>query len=726
MKTHHLLAAAAPLALVVPSLAFAETASNTEASAEVSYDEQIFVTGSPLQTKESEVLVGASVLDGDDLQRRVAASIGETLRQEPGISSTFFGAGASRPIVRGQGGDRVRVLDNGIGSIDASSSSPDHAVAVEPAAAERIEIVRGASVLRYGSSGAGGVINVIDGRIPTEVPEGNIDLAFRAGATTVDDGEDVAGSLTAAIAEIGSFDVVVHLDGSYRNAHDYDIPGYAESARFRAMEEDEHHDDEDDHEDEDEHEEEDKDTLSNSSVDALTASGGISFIGENAFFGASFKTTESTYGIPGGHGHHGHEGEEHDDDDDDDHEDEDEHHDEHGEEEGEGVFIDLTQHRYDFKGGVTLNSSFIEALTFDAGYADYKHTEFEAPGEAGTVFRNEGWEARFEAIQRAHGNFHGAWGLHLRNRDFSAVGEEAFVPPTETNQWAVYSFQEWQSETTQVQGALRFERTEHDNTTDQITRDFDAVSVSVGGGYRVTPDVRISGSVFRTERAPTSDELFANGPHLATDQFEVGDVNLDKEISTGVEAILQWNLPIVSLTATAFYTDFEDYIYENETGEEEDELPVFVFTAADATFQGFELEGSADIGQIGKFDLSADAVVDFVDASVDVTGNDNLPRIPPLGFSAGVEADSDRFNTRLEVEYAAEQDDTSEFELPTDSHTLLHAYVSWYPAGKDSGLSFDLQGLNLTDEEARLHTSFLKDRVPLPGRNFRFNVRYTY
>jgi len=207
--------------LYLPATAFAQDV-----------EDEIIVTGSPLTRSVNEAITGLSVLTGDELDLRLAGTIGETLKTEPGVSSTFFGAGASRPIIRGQGGDRVRVLTNGVGSIDASSASPDHAVAAEPAQAERIEVVRGASLLRYGSSGSGGIVNVIDGRIPTEVPEDGIDGALRVGGSTVDNGFEAAGSV-----DIGAGNLVLHLDGTYRDSGNYDIPGFAESALFRELEE---------------------------------------------------------------------------------------------------------------------------------------------------------------------------------------------------------------------------------------------------------------------------------------------------------------------------------------------------------------------------------------------------------------------------------------------------------------------------------------------------------
>ena len=269
--------------------------------------DEIIVTGSPLTRSVDEAITGVSVLSGEELSNRLAGTIGETLKSEPGVSSTFFGAGASRPIIRGQGGDRVRVLTNGIGSIDASSASPDHAVAAEPAQAERIEVLRGASLLRYGSSGSGGIINVIDGRIPTEKPEDGVDGAVRIGASSVDNGREAAGSV-----DFGAGNLVFHFDGTFKKTDNYRIPGFAESARFRALEEEEeHHDEDEDHdedgyeEDEHGHEEEEEafGRLENSQTKSTALTGGASYIGERGFIGFALHKFDSDYGIPGGHGH---------------------------------------------------------------------------------------------------------------------------------------------------------------------------------------------------------------------------------------------------------------------------------------------------------------------------------------------------------------------------------------------------------------------------------------
>ena len=645
--------------------------------------DEIIVTGSPLSRSVDEAITGTSILTGDELANRLASTIGETLKSEPGVSSTFFGAGASRPIVRGQGGDRVRVLNNGIGSIDASSASPDHAVATEPAQAERIEVLRGATVLRFGSSGSGGIVNVIDGRIPDTMPEGQFDGALRIGGSSVDNGREIAAALDTPL----SSNLVLHLDGTFKQSDDYAIPALAESDRLIALEGEEHK----------EHDDEITGKLENSAVKTKSITGGLSYIGSRGYFGAALHRYESDYGIPGGHAHE-----------------EEEHHDEVE----AGVTIGLRQTRFDLNGSLELDG-FIEKIQLFGGYADYTHTEFEEPGIVGTVFTNEGYEARAEAIQRERGAWSAAYGGQIRNRDFSAVGEEAFVPPTNSKQIGIYTFQKTEIGNIHLEAAARFENTKHTVLGSTTQRSFDAISLSAGGDVHLSDAFRLGGTVFRTERTPTTEELFSNGPHLATNQFERGNSALGKETSTGIEAALRYRNEGRFFTANVFYTDYDDFIFEVETGEEEDGLSVFQFTAADASFKGFELHGGTDIGTIGEFDIKADALAEYVRAQTD-TGN--LPRIPPFSVLAGLEAESDLFFLRAELDYAAAQNTITPLEIPTDSYTLVNLFGTWKTPMEAQDVRISVSVLNLFNKDARQHTSFLKDVVPLPGRNFRVSL----
>ncbi|MEM8985921.1 MAG: TonB-dependent receptor [Pseudomonadota bacterium] len=663
--------------------------------------DEVIVTATPLDKTAAEIVGGVTVLTGDDLQRNLAASIGETLRGEPGVSSTFFGPGASRPVIRGLGGARIRVLDAGIGSIDASSTSVDHAVAVDPALAERIEVVRGTGMLRYGSSAAGGVVNVFDGRIPNAVPEGGIDLAGRYARTTVDEGDEAAGAITLDLGEYNGVNIVVHGDGVWRETDDYDIPGFSESAAFIAAEEAEEGDDDE------EGEEEAFGVVENSDIRTVGFSGGFSFIFNNGFIGFSGKRFETDYGIPGGH-EHAHEEEEGEDEE------------EEGEEE---VRIDLEQTRYDMMGEFETDIAIFSKATFRVGYADYEHKEFEGPGEVGTVFSNEGWEGRFELIERENNGWGGALGFQFQLRDFAAIGEEAFVPPTETTSYGVFYVKQYKTGPWGFDVGARYENTKHDVSATPVERDFNTFSVSADALYQFNEVLSAGATVFRTERAPSTEELFSNGPHLATNQFEIGDPDLDKEIAIGVEGSVKASTERFSGAFNVFYTSYEDFIYETATGAEEDELPVFAFLAADATFRGFEVEAAALAAQTGPFDIVVDGQLSYVRATQDGAGDEDLPRIPPLSGIVGFEATSTFFDVRAEAEIVGEQDDVSSFELPTDGYELYNLYATVRPFKEAPGVALEFSGLNLADEEARQHVSFLKDLLPLPGRNYRIAIR---
>lgn len=705
MNRNRLLAGAAAIAVVAPLGVHAQGE-----NFEVEGDE-IIVTASPIERTVGQTILNTSVISGEELQRRVENSIGETLRREPGVSSTFFGPGASRPVIRGLGGDRIRVLDAGIGSIDASATSPDHAAAVEPATAQKIEIVRGSSMLLYGSSATGGVINVFNGRIPTAAPEDGLDGSVRVGTSTVDNGIETSGGFDLKLGEFGGNALVFHGEGFYRDADDYDIPGFAESERLRALEEAE-----EEHEEGEEHEEEEEvfGTVENSAFETKGGSAGLSIVFEDGFFGISATAIDTTYGVPGGHGHGHEEGEEES---------------EEEEEEG-GVTIDLEQRRFDVNGEVEGDFGLFQKAKLRLGYADYKHVEIEPSGEIGTNFSNVGWEGRLELVSKTRslfgGELNGATGVQYRKRDFSAIGEEAFVPPTETDQFGIFALKEFSTGPWRLELGGRYEHTSHEVQETGLERDFDGFSVSGGAGFQASENVFFGVTAFRTERAPSTEELFSNGPHLATNAFEIGDPTLEEELARGVEATARITTERFSGSVSGYYTSYRDFIFEAVTGDEEDGLPVFQFFAEDAQFRGFEAQITGELFRASIFDIHGDASVDYVRATTDSNGNSNLPRIPPLSGIVGLEARSEHVDLRAELEYAADQDDVTEFELPTDGYEVFNAFVTVRPFTGNPAVAVRLAANNLTDEDVRLHTSFLKDLAPLPGRNFRISLQTTF
>ena len=691
---------AALAALVLPATA----QENTEDEVRV---EDPIIVSLPGPSRTADELIGnATVLDRDQLLDDLSASLGNTLAKEPGVSTTFYGPAASRPVIRGLGSERVLVLTNSLGVIDASVASPDHQVTGDGIDAERVEILRGPAALAYGGQAIGGVVNVIDGLIAEDIPDApNGD--FLAAYNDVNEGSELAGR-----GEFAAGQFVFNLSGSYRDADDYDIPDFAESAALRALEEAE----EEEHEEEEGHEEEEevRGTVENSFYEIATLAGGASWVGENAFIGVSVRQTDSEYGLPGGHGHEEEHGEE-------------EGEEEHEEEEEENPFIDLSHTRVDLRGGIEFEGAPFTKLTGAVSFADYEHTEFEAPGEAGTLYSNEGYEARVEATHAPVLGFEGAIGLQHSNKDFSAVGEEAFVSPTETDRFALFIYEAAEFDGFGLEGGLRFENAELSNVISG-NRDFDMFSASLGVHSHVTENLFLGVQLSSTERAPTDVELFANGPHLATDQFEVGDPNLDIETGVNLEGSARLTFDNISFGINAFSTSYDNFIYLAPDGTEEDELPVFNFEQQDASFTGAELYANLDVGNVLAADWAFRAGVDFVDSELDDGGN--VPLQPPTSSWIGADADWGAFAAGLEVIHAGDQNDLAADELPTEGYTLLNLSaeydISAFSGPLAEGSKLFIEARNVTDEEGRVATSVLKDVAPLPGRNIRAGLRLSF
>jgi iron complex outermembrane recepter protein len=654
--------------------------------------EEIVVTASPDARGQGEIAQPTSVLSGEELQRRLQPTLGETLDQEPGVSSTYFGPGASRPVVRGLGGDRVRILQGGLGAGDASSTSPDHAVSVDPLAAERIEVLRGPATLLYGSSAVGGVVNVIDNRIPDSVPSQKVSGTVELRGGTV--AEELSG---AASLNGGQGRFAWHLDALKRETDDYEIPGFAESRALRAAEEGEG-----------DPEEEVRGTLENSATETEAGSLGFSYVTDAGFLGVSAGVHDTLYGIPGGHHEEEGEGPE-------------------GEEEEEApVRIDLEQRRYDLRGGLTRPFLVFRGANLRLGVAEYEHVELEG-AEVGTRFLNDSWEGRLELLQRPFGLLSGSVGLQASTRDFEAIGEEAFVPPTVTDSWALFTLQEVERGDWRWQLGGRYER--QDVTAEiegENDRSFSGFSGSLGAVW--APDARgwaLGLSVARSVKLPNAEELFSNGPHIATNAFEIGDPDLDREVSLGVDATLRKTSGPFTGELTLFANRFDDFIYEQPTPDEEDGLPVFRYVQRDAEFYGAELTGVLELFHAEPHHVDLELGADLVRAELSDTG-EPLPRIPPASYRLGVHYHGERLTGLVEAQRAEEQRRTAELETPTDGHTFLNASVGYRIFTEKAVYDLMLRGRNLTDEEGRNHVSFLKERVPLPGRDVSLAVRVTF
>lgn len=667
-----------------------------------STDPEIIVTA-PYSRDRQLVATAVTVLQGDALLREMRSTIGETLARQPGVSATFFGPNASRPILRGLDAERVRILTDGIGSFDVSNTSVDHAVAINPLLANRIEVLRGPAALLYGSGAIGGVVNIQDRRIPRDIPDRAFHLDGMANFGSAAEERGGGASLNIPAGKSG---VVLHLDGSFLETGDYRTGGYVFSKELRDAAEAEGGDVAEDAQA--------RGRVENTAARTWDIGGGLSYIAEDGgSFGVVLSHLENRYGIPNAlelGSDHAHE-EGHDDDD----------------EAGHGhddITLDMRQTRVDARAAVPLFGSAFEKLNFRFGWAEYQHDEIESTGEIGTTFLNNSFEARAELVQQARDGWKGASGIQYFNRDFNAFGEEAYIPRNSTQQLGLFTLQEFDL------GALRAEiggRYEHSDVASQvvgINRSFDSFSVSAGLSVPLGDAFRFAVSAARSERAPSAEELFANGAHAATRAFEIGNPNFDKERQLGLEAVLRGRGTGWRLELSGFYNRFDNFIFLDPTGMIQDDLPVFQYEQRDAEFWGFEAEGALTVARFGDTRLEVTGLADYVRATV-LDGGGAAPRIPPLRLLGGVEASGGMFGGRIEVEHVTRQSRIASFETETPAWTMVNASLTVRPFGADSETAIVLSANNIFDVEARRHASFLKDVAPLLGRDIRLSLRFT-
>jgi iron complex outermembrane receptor protein len=683
----------------------------TKPAAPADLPTEVIVTGT-LDHSERDVLSGTSVVSGAELTRNLQPTIGETLARQPGVSSTSFGPNASRPILRGFQGDRIRVLTDGIGSIDVSNTSVDHAVVINPLLAERIEVLRGPAALLYGSSAVGGVVNVIDARIPRQLPANRYKLDGIATYGSAANERSVGAAADVAVGK----QFVLHADGSYAKTDDLRIPGFAltperraealASARLpqpagadpidfagnAAV----------------------RGTLPNSASQTWTAGVGAALITDRGTLGISYSHYASLYGVPIRYATLPGQGQ-------------------------ESPRIDINQNRFDLRGEIGTGGSVISKLRLRAGYAAYRQFELEPSGAVATTFLNNGFEGRFEIVQARRGAWLGASGVQFSNREFNVIGDEAFLPRNATAQTGVFTQQQLDLGKFKAEAGLRYEFT--DVASRALpggarffggARHFEALSGAVGASYGLSDAVRIGLNLSRTERAPTAEELFANGAHAGTQAYELGNPNFQLEKSWGLEATLHAHGEGYSFDASAYYNWFSNYIADNQVAQivcetaaapsgRTVDLPCFQSSQSDARYYGVEASGSIKLAQLGAYALNVDALGDYVHATIVDRGP--VPRIPPMRVLGGIEAQSDRLSGRIEVEHVFAQNRVAAFETTTRDFTLVNLSAQWQPfAGNKTTLT--LSANNLFDADARRHASFLKDFAPLAGRDIRVTVRF--
>jgi iron complex outermembrane receptor protein len=666
----------APLSLAVTLLGAAVAQAQTQAQAD-NHPEELVVTGVPHERAPGELAQSITVVAGDELDRARAATLGETLASQLGVSSSYFGAGASRPIIRGLAGARVRTLEDGIDSMDAASLSDDHAVTVEPLAADQIEIFRGPTTLLYGSGAVGGVVNTVTARIPTRAPEDGLEGAAELR------GDRAADARGAAVRLDGGADRIAwHFDAGRRETDDYEIPGFA-------------------HADADPAAPEPDDVLGvveNSATESESVAFGASWLGNDGFVGLGVNAFDTLYGIPG-------------------------HHHEEGEEEEEAVRIDLQQRRVDLRAGWDGLAGGIEGVNVRLGVNDYEHVELE--GDAiGTRFTNDATEVRLELHHRAVGPWSGAFGIQLGDREFAAVGEEAFVPPVDTATLGVFVVEDVELGAWQVSLGARLETQEHEPANGLPADDDRATSVSLGGVRAFGDGYSFVASLALSERLPVAEELYSDGPHLATGVVQVGDPALGTETARHLDVGFRGQAALLDWSVTAFHTRYDDFIYLADTGDVDpvDELPIFAYTHADTEFNGLEAEVFVTLLEEGANAVDMRLFADYVRG--ELTNGESLPRLPPLRYGARFEYHNERFLIGLEGTRYDDQDDIAPFEEETGGYFLLDADVRWrLVRASRPELELFVSASNLLDEEARKHTSFVKGIAPLPGRNYTVGAR---
>lgn len=629
------------------------------------------VTGNPLGVSSDALVVPVSVLSGRELSLKREGTLGETLNGIPGVSATQFGPNASRPVIRGLDGERVRIMQNGLGILDASSLSFDHAVGVDPLIIEQIDVVRGPAALLYGGSAMGGVVNAIDHRIPKEQLDG-----VTGRAETRFGGPDNARN-GAAVIDVGNGRIAIHADAYTRKTSDLDIPGYAVSRRKSAQANGPAR--------------ENRGKLVNSSADGDGGALGAALTFDNGYIGTSFSTLNNNYGVVA----------------------------------EEKVRIDMQSNRWDVASEFTDLSGLINRVKLRIAHTDYEHRELEG-GEVGTTFKNRGIEGSVEVGHKAIGELNGVVGYQFNNTNFEALGDEAFVPGVNTQNHAMYVYEELAIDKHKVTFGGRLGHATVDSKasgtfTNPQNNSFNPNSFALGGLYTIDNNWSLAGNLSHNERAPSYFELYANGAHVATAQFEVGNADLKKERSNGVDAQLRWKDANHSFSIGSYYTRFSNFIGLFGTGNEinvnGDLLPEAKFIAVPAVFKGLEAEAKFKLTDR----LNLNLLGDYVHAK-DQRNDKYLPRIAPLRVGGGLHYQYNSIGARLDVLKAFEQDRTADNELKTDGYTNVSALAT-YKLPTKLNLELFAKANNLLNQEIREHASFLKDISMQGQRSILFGLR---
>lgn len=706
--------------------------------------EVLDVYATPLHSSTIESALPVNVISGDDLKLKQASTLGETLKNEVGVHASFYGSVASSPIIRGLDGPRVLITQNGLDAGDASRVGADHSVSTETSTAMQIEVLRGPATLFYGSGAIGGVVNVVDNRVPT-----SSDTLAEWLLQYNDVSDENQGSLSV---QTGNDDFAVHIDGFWRDASDYKLPSGFDIHANEATEQDHLETPEDEHEDE-----EQSSHLANTGSKSHGLTLGASYLFEQGFVGFSYGTMNRDYGIPG-HAHH----------------DEDEHSiEENNESELDaGTQAQMEQNRLQLLSEVNFDDSFIKQFATKFAYTDYQHHEIEG-GSIGTTFTNKSTEFKADLYHQEYIDWQGAWTLHFKQSDFKALGEEAFTPPSKTKSFAIAWLEERHFGELLLQLGARVERLtidveasaadllEHEHESEESQevvllqqQKFTPVSASAGVVWDYQSGYNFGLSLALSQRAPSSAELFSFGPHIGTNTFEVGAVfTLEQEgdeihaalapqapeLETAYSVDLTWRKFVgdFGFVVSTFYNHIEDYYYQQDTGllftdqhdedelaadAHEDGLPILLYQQGNVEMYGLEAEFVYQIAS----PLKATLFGDYINAKLSNGGH--LPRTPPMRIGSTLHYQADDYDGELSVNHYFAQNNIAPLETSTSGYTLIDVNANYYlrDIGLDSDMVVYIKGQNLTDEVALVHSSFLKDVAPLPGRNFSIGIRGSF
>ena len=645
-----------------------------------------------------EIISSTDIVEHEGLDRNINSNIGQILENLPGVSSASFGRAVGRPVIRGLGDYRIQVLENDLGGGDVAATGPDHPHAQNALAISKLEVLKGPSTLRFGPYATSGVVNMLsEHKLLTSESESGGDLLYGYSSVAKEDAFHFH-----TLRRSG--DWFFGLSGHSRKAGDYKIPGFEESDAFHEAEEEEEAEEEG-------HEEHARvfGKAKGTDVDERGLNLHSTFLGgglKTTFF---FNTNKSLFGVPA-HEHHKEKHEEH----------EEEH------EGTEAVQLDMKRNRVGLEVNKNLSGNF-ENFLFSSAFTDYHHKELEDK-KVGTEFENASFSLRAELTYSLVGDHVGLFGFSHYDEDFSIQGAEKYLPSTKTNKTAFFVVQNYENNQVLLEGAARIDRVSLDPEGNLASYGDTASSLSIGGGYKPIDGALFGLSMARNERTPSAAALYANGPHIGPQVYEVGSANstgalLDRETATASELYFRYGSENWHLHYSMYLNQFNDFVYGDFTGEKKEGFPAIQYKQQDATIKGLEVELEYFGGQIGIFDINHQFSFSHISAELD--SGKSIPRIPPSTYQYSLEGVSESWMWLCRFRHGSKQDDVGINELPTEAYSQIDLEVSWMPSHLE-GFTFSLLARNLGDEEIRSHTSYLKDRLPEPGRNINLTVQYSF